>query len=384
MTDAKRRRAVDPELVDLFADDPGALAIVDAIVATQPTRKTSGRVRILSLAAAVIAVGVAVGALTRQGSQAGVVENALAALPTDRVLHLVFEDGRPAASVIDLRTGRAKPALHVVSEWFDLRSGTRRVRDLVGGVPVSDVRLRPSDGAISAVGTDTPAALDRFPALYRRALTHATNAEVTRRRVAGTSVFWLGFGPSSSLRAVAIDKRTYRPILIVFRAGAGVREFTVRDISALPQTATVPTAQAVPRPLRSRVVASTTTNGLPTSERWVSVRLLGESAASLSFQSQTVLRFSNGGEGLELLYGSTAAGGRLPAHFVRVFEARRPDARFGWSPVLSKLAQPGSAVIEQDGAITNAYVRVSGTFIRIMTSEGRRVTIALTTRVALR
>lgn len=369
----------DHELVELFKDDPGGLAIVDAIASTQHQRRTRRPARAIALVAAVVIGAVAVGALTRSDSQAGVVESALAALPTDRVLHLVLEDEQPGVSVVNLQTGRSSPAPHIVSEWFDLRSGTRRVRDLIAGVAVSDVRVGAGNSPITA--SPSPTTIGRFPALYRKALAQATNADVTRRTVDGASVFWLRFPRSRTIDAVAINRKTFRPSVIVLRNGRDTHQFRVRKIESLPPSASVPPTGPTAHPLTSHVAESIPSNAEAASETWLAARTFGRHAAGLPLLSVRALRFSNGNAGVELLFGDSSAKGRLPNHFVRVQESSGPEGHFGWSQALVHLARPSVAVVEQDGKDTNVYLTESQRFIRVLTSEGRQAALLLAHRI---
>jgi hypothetical protein len=383
MTDPSRSVGDDPELVELFRDDPGGLAIIDAIAATQRQRRRRMPGRGLAVAAVVIVIAVAVGALTRAGSHAGVVERARAALPTNRVLRIVLEDERPAASVVDLATGHARPAPHMVTEWFDLRSGLIRVRDRVGVVTVSDVRIQSIDRPASIRGGFSQGVISRFPVLYRRALAQATNADVTRSTLDDAPVFWLKLRRSQTIEAVAIDPHTYRPTLVIFRNGRGTRRFRVTTVETLPTSTRVPTVGQVPRLRRSGVTGSrpiTSTDAR--AQNWLTSERLGEVAFSLPIQSIREIDFNDGSSAAELLYGSSTANGRLPTHFIRVQESFEPEALLGWSPALVGLARPGLAVIEQAGAYTNAYLRRSGRFIRIYSSEGQANTTLIARRIA--
>src|SRR3954453_6147043 len=101
----------DPELIELFRDDPEGLAVVDAIAATQRRRDHTAvwRTRPALLAAAVVIVAFIAGALSLSSSRAGTIQRALRAVSVGDVVHLRLVDQRSAAEVVDLRTGKKRP-----------------------------------------------------------------------------------------------------------------------------------------------------------------------------------------------------------------------------------------------------------------------------------
>jgi hypothetical protein len=374
-----RNRSVahDPELVELFSDDPGGLAVVDAIRATQrPRGAATARRRALSLAIAVALITVAIGAFTRNGSQAGVIEKALQALRYDRVMTLVIETSQPGTETVNLRTGRSRPLVHTVSEWFDPRSKLHRVRDAVGGVPLSDTRSKVAGRTPNAAFTEI--ALTKFARTYRTMLGSATGRAVSRGTFDGANVYWIRFPHNRSFEAVAISATTFKPVQIVARQNGRSRPLRVVSAQSLAAGMSIPAAERVARPARTAPISRTLVSPQAAADFGLTSAALLSPKRRLTPVSAQVIHFPGDAVGGEFVYGRAGShGGALPPHFIRVQESTKPEPYFGWSRVTVNLSRArDEAVIEHNGGVWVAYVTGHGRYFRIMTSDGRAAAVA--------
>ena len=245
----------DHELVELLADQPELLALADAIAATAPTRSRR-RFPTRLLAGSITIAAAAVVALVAPWSESrgGVLQQALAAVSTDSVLHAVLVSQVPETTVVDLRSFRETPTTLRVETWFDARKGLKRILVTRGGEssdvvatpqgvwsnagrvptcawiaahPVLATRLRVSCNASGRNGTrprDVPEsrptadpALTAFIPGYRAALHSLKARNLGKGSVGGHAVYWISFVVSGSRPAtterVAVDRHSFRPLL---------------------------------------------------------------------------------------------------------------------------------------------------------------------------
>jgi hypothetical protein len=365
MTDARGVR--DPELLELFADDPEGLAIVDAIAASGP-RHRAGRVRprrMLVLAAALVVGAIAAGVFLSEQSHAGVIDKALAAVSTPHVLRLVLVDLESREDVVDLSDGNPVPVRHIIRLWFDQKTRRGRLRDSVDGITVSD---QPTASA-PPISASFAAALTHFTSVYRRALEDATRRDVSLRRIDGQKRYWLRFD-KGALYAVAVDRHTFRPIRIVFRDRGHGHAFRVTGV-ALDDPRQALTPRATPRLRPIRVVAIHPSSA-PTA-------LVRAATASNDFTVDAArsVAFADGTTGFDLIVAPATVRGRLPGQFVRIQEASRPAVYFGWTSALVALTRPGHMVIRRAGHYALGYLRVGSSFVRISTPQGRTPLLAV-------
>jgi hypothetical protein len=362
---------VDPELAELFADDPDALAIVHAISATQRAPRHPHRIRVALLVAAAVVVGLIafVGAVTQQ-SHAGVVTRALATFPTDATLHVVLRATRPAGTTIDVATGREQRPRHVIDEWFAPPSGAHRVVDELGGASIADVYVARGHGS-SAAPSFTKGAAASFAATYQRALEANPDARVRAGNLGGARVYWITFSHSRQLSSVAVDRKTFVPLQAAFHHGATLETFEVVSIEALKR------GTPVPKP-RTRSLPATPSTGQANP---LVVTILGRRVAHLPLAGTRPVRVGARLVGTEVLYGRPI-GGRLPSSFVRVDESTDRVPQMGWTASIAALVRPGRIAIEQTGSFWNAYAAGHSRFFRLVTSEGRAVAIATARRLA--
>jgi hypothetical protein len=357
----------DDELLELFGDDPEGLAIVDAIAATQKMRSSPRRVGVVALVAAVVVISVAVAALTRSTSSAGVIQKALSRVPGSGVIRIVLTDRRPAFVVVDLHSGRRAPAHHTISEWVNPVTGVRRIVDSVGATVVSDERLASGKPAEAVKGLNV-AGLDRVPTLYRTSLEHATERDVRRGTANGQAVYWIHFPTRGAISEVAVARGSFQPVLIRFRNAAGQsRTFVVRRFGGAAD-AEVPAAGAVSR-LRPSAVVSSRRLTLAAAVATIGSEP-GQLAPGFGVASARRTQLRDGAVVDDVLLADTVAQGRLPERFTRVEAAARPEAGVGWTDAVSRLVRPGDLVARQTGSFWEGYLTHGGRFIRLTTSQG--------------
>jgi hypothetical protein len=318
-----------------------------------------------AVAVAAIAAGIFVG----QQSRASIAERALHVI-SGQPLRLVMIDTHASDVVVDLERGTEVDAPHVVIEWFDPKTGTRRVRDTIGGVALSDRRVGDD---VREAAPETLVA--NFPLLYRTELAHRS-ASVVSARVSGTPAYWLRFPSGRSLSAVAIDRRTYHPLLVVFHTGGGRTMFRVQSVTHLDARSASPFA---PRPImrlpQAPVALTEPTSDLPPSIAAIR-RIPGMPRGRVAVVRAKRLRFADGKTATDTVLANAPTQGRLPSHFLRLQLAAFATPSFGWTPALVALAKPNRLILEQAGAYTLGYLHLPRAFVRLSTTQGRQAIIA--------
>ncbi len=172
----------DPELLELFEDEPELLAITDALQATRRAARPRASPALLAggAAAAVAAIVVVALAVTGNGGPS-LVERAAAAVRNFQVVHASLEARAPTAAVVDLRTGRSRAVTIRIEAWLDSSSGRLRVVTRRNGTVVADAAGSADEVAPAASGLD-PGALT-FLRDYRAALVGGRASELPGRRV---------------------------------------------------------------------------------------------------------------------------------------------------------------------------------------------------------
>ena len=199
----------DREVAELLRDDPDLLAIADAIVATQPARRSSRTWRALTVAA-VLAAAVAIAVVAPwRGHGDDLVGRALAAVGQGPVLHAVITSEVPNETVVNLSSGAEQPVPQQIEYWYDAVRDRLRATNTVNGGVVFDV-LVPRYGSEPRLDP----ALTAFVSRYRRALRSGQAREGGRGTYAGRRVIWLRFAYRPFGERVGIDARTYRPVVI--------------------------------------------------------------------------------------------------------------------------------------------------------------------------
>jgi hypothetical protein len=361
MTNRKNRTIGDPELIELFADDPEGLAVVDAIAATQATPQRRP-VRRVALIAAVVAAGAILAAVRLADSRAGVIEEALHAVSTSDVVHLTLVDQRVAAQLVDLRTGATKPVHHVIDQWYSVHRGTRRTRDTFLGHVVSDTTARFS-------GRQDTLALGTFTAAYRAALRTHSAVEVAGPRIGGRAVHWLSLRDSRGVRVrVAVDPRTFLPTFVDYPFDK--RSFSVIEAGRAPAKALVIQPVSVPVSSKGIVVAAKTV--VPTRSA-LRVANLPQAIPGLSPARVRTLTIGSGGRlnnATEVVYANAPVGSQLPRAYARAVVSRLPFATLGWMPWY---VAPAGELVVIGGSQTHAFLNAHGVFVAIESPLGRVV-----------
>ncbi len=214
---ASRERSVDlpEEVIEALRDDPGLLAVADAIRATQGTRRPRTVAARFTLVAAVVAIAAVLALLAPwQAHGTDVIRRAAQAAGNGRLLQLTVKTGRPVRVGIDPRSGRIVRAVVVVSAIYD-----RQTMRLRAGVRVTGGRQPlPAAKALAATVSD-------FVVSYRRAL-DMRQAAVTRR---SGGLIWIRLKTTRDIRDVGLDPKTYRPVRLRV-AGAGSTGGLVLDV----------------------------------------------------------------------------------------------------------------------------------------------------------
>lgn len=361
----------DRELVAMLGRDPELLAIADALVATaepairrHPRRRTVILVSapVLALAAAILAVVL----LWPFSSSPSVLDNALAALGTRPVTHVVLENTL-GSYILDLRTGARTPVSGRAEIWYRPGVGLFAHWSFRGSLVHANFL------PVGLIGDGS----DAFVASYREQLrTHQFHITGSGK-IGRTPVYWIESAPQilgspdrSEVEQVAISKATFKPLFSRrllnghIERGSGERVVSIESTDHAPAglhgttPRFAPLGYALPggypplsmraaRLLRPRLIIRRRIAGLP-------LALLTQSPATATEVSQ--FRFP----GAELYYGSLLNTG-LP-------NDREPDTT-GLKPYLSitEFTRPnaltratrgyfppaGSAVIDAEEAVSS-------------------------------
>lgn len=238
----------DLELVEMLSEEPELLAIADALVATaeQPVsarrRRTVFLVGMPSVAAAALAATLLV-LLWPFGSSPSVLDNALAAIGSRPVTHVVLETDL-GAYLLDLRTGKRTPTAGREEIWYQPTRGLLAEWSFQG--KPSGTFSVPHDETLS-VGTSYDY-VSQFILSYRSKLRAHAFRVTHSGRITGVPVYWLnsrptyiGHDPSrKQVQQVAVSKRTYKPIY--FRSlynnrivpGSGERVLSIETTNTAP------------------------------------------------------------------------------------------------------------------------------------------------------
>jgi hypothetical protein len=213
----------DPEILEALRENPELLALADAVHETQlppPRRRAAGLgPRVGAVAIAVAAIVLVALFVPDRAARHGVIGRALAAIGHGRVLHLRTEV--PSGLVyIDLKSGRRTPLMVQDEVWYDRE--TKRFHYLVEAHGKVADFVWPDDAQPGT--TVQPGVIDpAFAALltgYREALANGDAKLERTGTFEGRPVYWIRF-PSGT--EVAIDRRSYKPVLFRERAPNGGR-----------------------------------------------------------------------------------------------------------------------------------------------------------------
>jgi hypothetical protein len=354
----------DPELVELFADEPELLAIADAIGATAPAgaeRRPARAPRRRLVAAAVLAAAAAAIVLVApwQRSHGTLADLALAAVGSGPVVHVVSETPT-GGGLVDLRTGTTRPVVQRDEIWYDASRGLRRDLTTVGSTIVGDELETPRGGFVpggivydctwiaahptaatkarvscnaSGENGKTPHVVPRpkptldpglagFADGYRKALASGEAREAGTGTVDGRKVDWLVFPTSDGgTEKVALDVVSHKPILLRYRTST-TRIVGIDTIPYESSNFARPKADELsdqPVGGRAQDVAAVALNGsaiaaaLPGAV-WAGARVAGLTLVEASTQKLTTRSFrapTRTGPGLDLTYGTLDDHGHL-------------------------------------------------------------------------
>jgi hypothetical protein len=385
--------SLDAEVIELLRDSPELLAIADAIEATQKNHHSSGvrheRAIRLAVVAAVVACGTTLALVAPwSGRGSGFATRALSALGAGEVIHVVTVEPFRGLEVVDVATGKSRPAEETTEIWFDgergLRRTVRRVNDRVmleeletptgawteegrvytcawiAGHPVEASRARVSCNLNGDNGTTPRRVPEPRPSLepalagfitgYRDALANGEAVAGGEGVVGGRRVRWLTFHQERGVKAdaaverVAVDLETLKPILVqLFVDG---RKQSEQRIAAAGTLARDDVAFSRPRPRREALPVGSRTAGSRVVAPRVAARALGgqfvtagASVGGLRLAQITLRQIVSGygrssarpplrSRGVEVVYGSSLDVYELmrsPKPYVVLKESVRPE-----------------------------------------------------------
>lgn len=379
----------DPELFELFADEPGLLAVADAVAATQqPPRKAllhrpAGRIAVV---AAVGLVAVVVALVLPKGNS-GIVDRALAAIGTGPVVH-VITDVPTGVVDVNLHTGRRTASTYRIELWVD--RGFKRFHLIMRyhGKTAVDV-LYPQDAKNGATAGSVDPAFAALWVGYRQALANG-QAKVVRKGVAyGRAVYWLRFragAAKSPPSEVAVDATTFKPVVYRVYSGsiavdqhillAETIAFSTRDFTRrgpAPQTglssgstssgsgsATAPT-KTVPR-------------GWLVADEHIAKHKLAAVESFTSTTGHTTVH------GIQLVYGPLQHGGAAD-DATTIEELRQPDDPRLWAHIPAGVIeiQKGQTSTSSGRSFTTwtGHLRSHRHYVTISTADGEATVIAI-------
>jgi hypothetical protein len=329
----KRRRDkdkvyADQEVLDLFADEPELLAVVDAVAATQPRRERHAPLVAGAVVAAVaLAALVIVLAAPWQGSGPGIVEQALAAVGAEPIVHSAVSSDLPQDERVNLATGVGRPVRVSVESWVDSERNAVHALIRHDGLTVVDEESPVAGRTIPGL-TDTGARL--FVTGYRVALERGAATVARRGPFDGREAIWLTVKAGGQQQEVIIDGDSYRPI--AFREVGTVAStlWRVDSFDSRPRGAGDFEAHPIKTAEGGRVVGESAVS-LSGAQHAAGFGLVwpGSSVGGFSFRSAAVQTLTSAGgnassRGVVLRYRNDS--GQL----LEVSEAARPEATYGF------------------------------------------------------
>lgn len=253
----RRRVHVDPEVVELFADEPELLGIVDAVAATQ----RRPRIRQRTLVPAAVAVAAAATALLVvapwPGSSGGVIEEALAAVGDGPVTHAIVSTHVPGNVRIDLASAAARPVSISVETWYDRSADELRARIRHEGVVVVDIAGSAARRAVPGI-SDLGDRL--FVLRYREALAVGDARVTGSGDFDGRRAIWLDVNLGVRTAQVIVDADSHLPLAFT-DVTEQRRRWTVKTFETTARDESDFVSDTAPgRPAGGRVVSSSRTD----------------------------------------------------------------------------------------------------------------------------
>jgi hypothetical protein len=238
----------DRELVEMLAEEPELLAIADALATSsseeQLARPRWNRAAVIKLVAApslIAAAAVVVVLLWPFAPSPSVLDNALAAIGTRPVTHVVLES-ELGSYLLDLRTGKRIATSGRQDIWYQSTRGLL-VRWTFRGVPSGTV-FYPRSKLVPGSSRYVSQFVLSYRAKLRAHAFHVTGRGI----VAGTAVYWLSSTPTyigrdptrKQVQQVAVSRATYKPVY--FRVlyndrivpGTAQRVLSIATLNAAP------------------------------------------------------------------------------------------------------------------------------------------------------
>jgi hypothetical protein len=408
---AERPVLLDVEVVELLRSEPELLALADAVSSTQPAPPRRLRLRrLIPLAAALLVALVVVQLAPWRTEGGGLVDRALAAVGGGPVVHFVIETRTPGVTTVEIASGRAEPVTLRVEQWFDSERLLRHTVTYRNGLATSDVLERPGGGETSTGPVKVrpgfeprlEPALD-FVSGYREALRQGRATEVAGADVEGRSVRWLRFESNRVLELVAVDRETFKPLVIRRGdiSGHAAEEWRVATIETVAHEAAdlQPPRRQAPTPFAGQVL-----DRRPISVAAAAVALggtavtAGQSFSGLrlgSIQLETLSRTYPPGAahvrtrsaGLRLAYGNLTPRGRADVQDggVELTQSAEPEIAYGFGSgrTFTQNPVPPEGYLEATRFSTTwlCQLRASGLFVTVRTSTRE---LCLATARALR
>jgi hypothetical protein len=378
----------DPEIFEALRDEPELLAIADAVAETQrpPARRLllSPPARVVAIAAAAAAVALAV-LLWPGGGKHGVLDRALAAIGSGRVLHVVAR--MPTGeTLVNLETGRRITPTLLMESWADEKFERFHLLIRENGRIVGEL-LFPQDASKpgATVGPVDPAWAALWTG-YRDALEKGTAKIERDGRVAGHAVYWIRFpaAPDAEKTEVAIDRETYRPI--VFRQHvSATRTIDMRVL--VVETSGFDAADFARRAPKANLLGGTSVSGggsgrVPPvgSAQPKPLLVAGPVVAGLRLRSITPTTTFSGkrtARGVVLTYGGPSIG--PSASSLTIQELRRPDDPSTWRRIPRGFVRIESGFMSTAGGrerpMWTGYLVKNGVYVTIETAVSKRAVI---------
>jgi hypothetical protein len=390
---------LDVEVVELLRSEPELLALADAVSSTQPLPRRRLRIGRLTATAAALVVALVVVQMAPWRAEGGLVDRALAAVGGGPVVHFVIETRTPGVTTVEIASGRAEPVTLRVEQWFDSERHLRHTVTYRNGLATGDVLERPGGGETS---TGPVKVLPGFepqlePALdflggYRDALKEGRATEVNGADVDGRSVRWLRFRSGRVLELVAVDRETFKP-LVIRRGdvrGHAAGEWRVAAIEAVSRADAdlQPPRRQAPTPFSGQVLERR-----PVSVAAAAVALggtavtAGQSFSGLRLGSiqletlsrsypQAVVHVRRRSVGLRLDYGKLTPRGRADVldGGVQLTQSAKPEIAYGFFSGRTFTQNP----VPPEGYLE--ATRLTGTWLCQLRASGLFVTVRTSTR----
>lgn len=368
----RRRVYADREVLELFADEPELVAIVDAVAATQRRHLRRRGPLVAAAATAAVVVAVVAGVLLPwRGGDAGFVEAALAAVGDGRVVHVVSRRVDSGEQLVDLRTGAGRPTRVEVETWYDERSGRLRAVTRREGVVVADALGVATDDAAELTALD-------FGRGYRAALDRVDEAEevgdaaLVRLRVRGVDY------------DVVIDRETHLPRR--YRRAEDGATWSVSGVESRPlQPPDFRTRLEPPRYTSGAVTSSTRTAVAAAASRLPGLVWGGARVGSRRLTDVRVERLvSRGRAGVATATGVRLSyGGGVLAGGVEMRQAAAPEPAYGFAEArrtlgFNPLPSPGTLDLVAPGGagVWTGQLRIGAVHV-VVRATTRDAVIAL-------